>query len=69
MPMQDPWTDEEQPDGGILIYLQGIPRFTLRRPAEGPLCWQVRRIGEEEPIATHQFRNDLFSGIHSGRIK
>jgi hypothetical protein len=46
-----------------------MPRFTLRRPAEGPLCWQVRRIGEEEPIATHLFRNDLFSGIHSGRIK
>lgn len=69
MPMRAPWTDEEQPDGSILICLEGEPRFTLKRPAEGPLCWQVRRIGEVEPIATHQYRNDLFAGIHSGRIK
>jgi hypothetical protein len=69
MPMQEPWTDEEQPDGSILISREGVPRFTLRRPAVGRRCWEVRRIGEEEPIATHQFRNDLFSRIHAGRIK
>ena len=69
MPMREPWTDEELEDGSILISLKGEPRFTLKRPAEGPLYWEVRRIDEVDPIATDQYRNDLFSGIQSGRIK
>ena len=68
MPMLSPWSDHEQPDGSIEVRREGEVCFTLvwvQRRGQ----WELRRTGESEVIERDQYRNDLFSGIQSGRIK
>ncbi len=68
MPMLSPWSDHEQPDGSIEVRHDGEACFTLvwvQRLGK----WELRRTGEVEVIERDQYRNDLFSGIQSGRIK
>ncbi|BAW26620.1 hypothetical protein ACVXHM_17020 [Pseudomonas aeruginosa] len=68
MPMLEPWSDHEQPDGSIEVKREGELRFTLTWvQAYGQ--WELRRNGESEVIERDQYRNDLFSAIQSGRIK
>lgn len=66
--MRAPWSDHEQPDGSIEVRCDGVARFILIWvQARGQ--WELRRIGESEVIERDQYRNDLLSGIQSGRIK
>ncbi len=68
MPMLEPWSDHEQPDGSIEVKREGELRFTLTWvQAYGQ--WELRQNGESEVIERDQYRNDLFSAIQSGRIK
>jgi len=67
--MRAPWSDEDQPDGSILICLDGEPRFTLKRADNPTMYWEVRRFGEAEVIGCDQYRADLYTRICLGRIK
>lgn len=68
MPLMLPWSDHEQADGSIEVRCGGIPKFSMLRAGDFGM-WELRRVGEEEVIERDQYRNDLFSGIQSGRIK
>lgn len=68
MPMLEPWSDHEQPGGNIEVRREGETCFTLAW-VQAIGKWELRRAGESEVIERDQYRNDLFSGIQSGRIK
>lgn len=68
MPMHEPWSDHDQPDGSIEVRREGELRFTLAW-VQALGQWELRRVGESEVIERDQYRNDLFSAIQSGRIK
>lgn len=68
MPMPAPWSDHEQPDGSIEVRREGETFFTLSW-VQALGQWELRRAGESKVIERDQYRNDLFSGIQSGRIK
>jgi hypothetical protein len=68
MPMLEPWSDHEQPDGSIEVRRAGELHFTLTW-VQAYSQWELRRNGESEVIERDQYRNDLFSAIQSGRIK
>ncbi len=68
MPMLEPWSNHDQPDGSIEVRREGVLQYNLVwAQAFGP--WELRRAGEAEVIERDQYRNDLFSAIQSGRIK
>ena len=68
MPMLEPWSDLEKPDGSIEVWREGELLFTLAW-VQAIGQWELRRAGESEVIERDQYRNDLFSAIQSGRIK
>lgn len=68
MPMLEPWSNHDQPDGSIEVRCEGELHFTLVW-VQSIGQWELRRAGESEVIERDQFRNDLFSAIQSGRIK
>lgn len=67
MPMLEPWSDHEQPDGSIEVRHEGELRFTLTW-VQAIGKWELRRAGVPEVIERDQYRNDLFSAIQSSRI-
>lgn len=66
MPILPPWSGHELPDGSIEVRRNGLPRFIMKRSVRGP--WELCRFGASQVIERSQYRNDLFSGIESGRI-
>lgn len=65
--MRHPWSAHAEEDGSIHVHYQDELRYTLRRGGDHGF-WELRRVGEDEVIDTDQYRNDILSGIQSGRL-
>ncbi len=68
MPMFTPWSVHEQPNRSIEVRCEDEVCFILNW-VQALGQWELRRAGESKIIERDQYRNDLFSGIQSGRIK
>jgi hypothetical protein len=69
--MMTPWSNHEESNSRITVRKDGVLAFTLDRERIGDHLgnWEVRRPDSDEVIFKDKYRNDIFCGIESGRIK
>lgn len=66
--MKSPWSERYLKDESILVSFNGVAAYTLRRDSSLGLMWELRKIGSEVVIESHQSRSVIFEGMESGKL-